>query len=332
MNRESVQHERGPRSATIRRQVGELIAERERKTEPNNHNLPITSFQDMAFNLPFYTFPAPFLPFPSIYSPCKADTSPSSSPPVPLSPPTSSPGYSPLTPPPSLAPIPPTRAQLCEVAAQNLESTCNWLRTLPPLRCLPPSSQARAISSTWPHLFLLQCSLQPSSFKEEELNLLLSQTCSPATLATFRHCLGSLRTLNLTPEELPCVKALLLFQGDSGDPRLFEQAQLGLARASNANQTALQSVRFARILITLRSIEAFNSRFVHSIFFADTIKDDVEGRESVLDRVVLARFLCKCNPEASQAKCSLCVGPAASPEKPPAHNNVPAELRAAKLM
>ena len=33
MNRESVQHERGPRSATIRRQVGELIAERERKAE-----------------------------------------------------------------------------------------------------------------------------------------------------------------------------------------------------------------------------------------------------------------------------------------------------------
>ena len=317
MNRESVQHERGPRTATIRRQVGELIAERERKAESNNPTLPNSSFQDMAFNLPFYSFPAPFLPFPSVYSPCKADTSPSSSPPAPLSPPTSSPGYSPLTPPPSLTPLPLTRDQLCEVAAQNLELICNWLRTLPPLRSLPPSSQARAITSSWPHLFLLQCSLQPSSFREEELNLLLSPTCTPMTLTTFRNCLASLRSLNLTPEELPCVKALLLFQGDSGDSRLFEQAQLGLARASNANQTPLQSVRFARILITLRSIEAFNSRFVHSIFFADTIKDDLEGRESVLDRVVLARFLCKCNPEASLAKCSLCVGPA-QPEQSPA--------------
>ena len=321
MNRESVQHERGPRSATIRRQVGELIAERERKVEPNNSTLPISSFQDMAFNLPFYSFPAPFLPFPSIYSPCKADTSPSSSPPVPLSPPNSSPGYSPLTPPPSQSPVEARREQLCGVAAVNLFSTCDWLRTFPPLRLLPIACQAKAISSAWPHLFLLQCSLQPSSFKEEELSLLLSQTCTQTTLATFRHCLASLRTLNLTPEELPCVKALLLFQGDSGDPRLFEQAQLGLARASNANQTAIQSVRFARILITLRSIEAFNSRFVHSIFFADTIKDDLEGRESVLDRVVLARFLCKCNPEASQAKCSLCLGPKA--EQPPAQENMP---------
>ena len=305
MNRESVQHERGPRSATIRRQVGELIAERERKSEPTNPSLPITSFQDMPFNLPFYSFPAPFLPFPSIYSPSKADTSPSSSPPAPLSPPTSSPGYSPLTPPPSKSPLETRREQLCGVAAVNLFSTCDWLRTLPPLRFLTTSCQARAISSSWPHLFLLQCSLQPSSFKEEELNLLLSQSCTPATLATFRHCLASLRTLDLTADELPCVKALLLFQGDSGNPRLFEQAQLGLARASNANQSALQSVRFARILITLRSIEAFNSQFVHSIFFADTIKDDPE----VLDRVVLALFHCKCNPEMSQAKCNLCVGP-----------------------
>ena len=108
MNRESVQHERGPRTATIRRQVGELMAERERKVETNNTTLPTTSFQDLALNLPFYTFPTPFLPFPSIYSPCKTDTSPSSSPPVPLSPSTSSPGYSPLTPPPSLATLPMT--------------------------------------------------------------------------------------------------------------------------------------------------------------------------------------------------------------------------------
>ena len=318
MNRESVQHERGPRTATIRRQVGELMAERERKVETNNTNLPTTSFQDLAFNLPFYTFPTPFLPFPSIYSPCKTDTSPSSSPPVPLSPSTSSPGYSPLTPPPSLATLPMTRAQLlCEVAAQNLESTCNWLRTLPPLRALPPSCQARAIANSWPHLFLLQCSIQGTSFKEEDLNLLLSPTCSPTTLATFKQCLSSLRTLNITPEELPCVKALLLFQGESGDPRLFEQAQLGLARASNANQSPLQSVRFARILITLRSVEVVTSRFVHSIFFADTIEDNLEGRESVLDRVVLARFLCKCNPETSQTKCSICVGPTPPPPPPP---------------
>ena len=271
MNRESVQHERGPRTATIRRQVGELIAERERKAESNNPTLPNSSFQDMAFNLPFYSFPAPFLPFPSVYSPCKADTSPSSSPPAPLSPPTSSPGYSPLTPPPSLTPLPLTRDQLCEVAAQNLELICNWLRTLPPLRSLPPSSQARAITSSWPHLFLLQCSLQPSSFREEELNLLLSPTCTPMTLTTFRNCLASLRSLNLTPEELPCVKALLLFQGDSGDSRLFEQAQLGLARASNADQSPLKFVRFARILNTVCSISIFNSRSVHAIFFADRI-------------------------------------------------------------
>ena len=62
MNRESVQHERGPRTATIRRQVGELMAERERKVETNNTTLPTTSFQDLAFNLPFYTFPTPSKP------------------------------------------------------------------------------------------------------------------------------------------------------------------------------------------------------------------------------------------------------------------------------
>merc|ERR1719445_691832 len=140
-------------------------------------------------------------------------------------------------------------------------------------------------------------------------------------LVTTSTDLSVIRTLNITPEELPCVKALLLFQGESGDQRLFEQAQLGLARASNANQSPLQSVRFARILITLRSVEVVTSRFVHSIFFADTIEDNLEGREGVLDRVVLARFLCKCNPETSQTKCSICVGPT-----PPSHHRMNKKL------
>ena len=119
------------------------------------------------------------------------------------------------------------------------------------------------------------------------MNLLLSQTCSPATLATFRHCLASLRTLNLTTEELPCVKALLLFQGDSGNPRLFEQAQLGLARVCNADQSAIKFVRFARILNTISSIRVFNSRSVHAIFFADRIPILGEEVGDNMDKIVM---------------------------------------------
>ena len=91
-----------------------------------------------------------------------------------------------------------------------------------------------------------------------------------------------------TPEELPCVKALLLFQGDSGDPRLFEQAQLCLARICNADQNPLNFVRFARLLNTICSITGvFDSRSVHAIFFADRIPvlgEDVGGN---MDRIVL---------------------------------------------
>jgi hypothetical protein len=227
MNRESVQHERGPRTATIRRQVGELLEERQR-TEAAGA---------------FY----PFLHFPLPYSPCKAEASPSPSLSPPHLPPSSPPSlppsspYTPLTPPPA---PPSPRDRLHETAAQALLTACGHLRGLLPL--LPPGLRAPRVAAAWAPLLLLELALQPA-LRPGDLALL-----PPA----LRDSLLALRALRPAPEELPCLRALLLCQGEPGLAQLAQQAQRGLAIAAGAAGSPHHSLRFASLLIHLRSTEA----------------------------------------------------------------------------
>ena len=265
MNREAVQHERGPRNATIRKQMEDMSTLGLTFPSPPRMINPYSSLHNPF--IPFVSSPANL--FPKLETP-----SPPSSP-IPSNFLTNS--FLPLTPPPSNN-LP--KSEVCEVAAKILYMTAQRVRSVPSYLRLSPEDQATLFKQSWRKLFTIGCAQFLTVPDLEQFHS--SASVQEHEISSFISSVSTLRSLGLSPAEYACLRAVLLFQCEDGTAYLArhsiaansEQAVLTLAQA--------QPARFPRIMMVLARIEDVLPDTLHHLFFRDTI-GDVDIQHIVMD-------------------------------------------------
>ena len=180
MNKEAVQHERGPRTATIRRQMEQFQAETRLYTPQR------------MFTASPYLPPSPVSSSPS-YSPTPSQA-PSISP--------FRPSPSPYTPPPQQ---PLSGLEVCETAARLLLINSSWASSLPSFNLLSREEKVDVFSSAWLDLFILGVS--------DHLNASDLANLAPSHhLTNLQELTSKLRSLDLDPSESALIRSILLFK------------------------------------------------------------------------------------------------------------------------
>jgi len=315
MNREAVQHERGPRNSTIRKQMDVIFKEEHSPSmsPPTFHSLPSPPHGAYRPGLPFlfHRLPLPLpLPFPHPHSPTLMNHSPSFQPtlspsfPRTLSPsfhPTQSPTISsPLTPPslsphtPPPAPSPPPQSSVCETAARLLFMNVKWAHNLPAFTSLPYSDQILLLEESWKELFVLGLSqfIQPS----ELASLIKDPSITIETLneiKSLQEVMLKMSSLEIDATEFACLRAILLLKNNVEDLKdlrdtaaissLQDQTQLTLSKYITSSKPQ-QPHRFGKLLLLLPSLRSVSSSTIHSLFFKNTIG------EIPLQRIVTDMF------------------------------------------
>ena len=262
MNREAVQHERGPRNSTIRKQMTDMISARQ-----------------MSF-LPFHPIMRPiFYPFNPILTPTedvsaiKEESKPvikleNNPPPSPHLPP---------TPPPSEYS---SRLQVCEKAANILFINTRWVKTLPTFQVLQTKDQVTIYRNSWIKLFVLYCA---QVLTLEDLENLQSEKISEPQMTSFLSAVKGLQSLRLSSAENGYVRGVVLFKHGrdildqietSRDiiAAVADQAHVALAQ-SMMIKTGNNPLQFAKMMMILAEIENISSDFIHQQFFKDTLGD-----------------------------------------------------------
>ncbi|XP_076379488.1 nuclear receptor subfamily 2 group E member tailless [Megalopta genalis] len=288
MNKDAVQHERGPRNSTLRRQMALYFKEPEMMS---NMVPPSAAALDLALPKPptetrvTVAAPAPHHPLShSVYcssvAMAKIPVNMPGLPPVPL--------------------IPAITAEsICEQAARLLFLNVHWARDLAAGTNLAMEDQLTLLESSWRELFLLAAAqilptLDPSA--------LLPPGPQGLSLAVevnrFRETLAGFHGMNLDQHEFACIRAIVLFKAGldceplpssrssngSTSPsagsgsrlrdaaavaRLRDGAQLALGqRLSGASFGAL---RFGKLLLLLPSLRSVSAHAIEELFFRRTI-------------------------------------------------------------
>ena len=281
MNKEAVQHERGPRTATIRRQLDLMM--------PEKTFVP-TSFPGyLPSQLPMMPFYRPQLPTilpaspqmsSSHYLPSSPPHSDSSS-----APPSSSP---PAGTPPACAR---TASTTCEIAARLLFINSRWVQDHPFVSTLSAQDRLDTVSKSWKNLFILSCGqfLNPLDVSNviSTVEALPQAEDSQHQLEKFQDIVAQLNCLELDTSEFTCVRVLALFQCNSSLPgamELTEQLRTTLARLMILNKPD-QTYRVEKLFNLLSTLQSVSSNTLHKIFFKDTI-----GEDAPIDKIVVDIF------------------------------------------
>ncbi|OWF42761.1 nuclear receptor subfamily 2 group E member 1-like [Mizuhopecten yessoensis] len=283
MNKDAVQHERGPRNSTIRRQVAMYLKE----TSEYGGYLPHSPFR------------------PSYLTGCLnvepvADgitTISATGPPSPVSP-TSS-GL--LCHPTAKYPHEVMQAYssnpeaVCEVAARLLFMSVKWTKNVPAFLGLPFRDQLLLLEEGWRELFVLGAAQFQMPF---EAGPLLSAAGintdeSPAEqvvnimteLRAFQEILSKFKSLQVDPTEFACLKGIVLFKTafpstSSSDVKtlrdfhtvaaLQDQAQLTLSKYIQVTYPT-QPFRFGKLLLLLPTLKSISGSTIADLFFRKTI-------------------------------------------------------------
>ena len=259
MNKEAVQHERGPRTATIRRQMDLMIGEKS----------PISSSQYLPINPTFFPMYRPNIS-PPLFS--SSPTRPTSA-------------LSSATP-----PSPPQPASVtCEIAARLLFINSHWIQTLPSFSNLSTEERSEMVSQSWKDLFLLSSGQYLTSADISGL-IPTSEQVSEKDLQDMRRLkdlLSRIHETDLDSTEFGCIRAILLFRANlnlPGVPDLLNQTQGTLARYL-ALAKPDQHLRFHQVLLLLPGFSSVSSSTIQHLFFKSTIGEDV-----LIDRIVIDIF------------------------------------------
>ncbi|XP_074642537.1 nuclear receptor subfamily 2 group E member 1-like [Tubulanus polymorphus] len=293
MNKDAVQHERGPRNSTIRRQVAMYLKE---QTE-------LSSMMSVA-NTPFRS---PYFPSTTLMG-LERLQPPVSEPSSPLIGTVPSPVISAAPPPPSICQPTPkypheimstyinTRPEaICEAAARLLFMNVKWTKSIPAFVGLPLRDQTLLLEEGWRELFVLSAAqfqmpievtplLDAAGItKEHSSSDKVIQIISEMRL--FQEVLTKFKAMQVDPTEYACLKGIVLlktvFQNNSStelkDLRdiqavasLQDQAQITLNKYI---QTAYptQPFRFGKLLLLLPSLRAISTSTIEELFFRKTI-------------------------------------------------------------
>ena len=251
MNKEAVQHERGPRTSTIRRQLEQFNRIESLRYSPISSS-PIAS--------------------PASSMSTTMSSSPSSSPYLNTS----------LSPPPSM--FPPTSSntqssshlEICESAARILFSNSEWMKAVPSFAMLSHEHQLETVSSSWLQLFLLTISQTMST---EDLNMLASRasltTDDLNELSYLKEMFVRLQSMKLDTIELTCLRSMTLFKEDSNI-----QTSLATCISLRSPQDPL---RVGSLMMQISSLATISSSLVHKLFFSSTIGSFVNIDNLVVD-------------------------------------------------
>ncbi|XP_071819704.1 nuclear receptor subfamily 2 group E member 1-like isoform X2 [Apostichopus japonicus] len=176
---------------------------------------------------------------------------------------------------------------LPEVAARLLFSSVKWAKSIPCFRLLPFRDQLILLEEGWRDLFLLgvcqwgvpldtesilkAASPKLESLSKEELRDLEAQ------IRHVQDVVLRVRAMSIDFTEYACIKAIALFKPDTQGLRepytaesFQDQAQVMLndyERYANISRP----MRFGRLLLSLPALRAVNSKFLENLFFKQTI-------------------------------------------------------------
>jgi len=266
MNREAVQHERGPRNATIRKQMTDIISARQLNpaTFTPFHPLPRPGFY-------------PFLPLPHMkleqvdgnrnVSVKNERISPLSSPEVIKSSPTLSAPSSPAS---------SYRAVVCEKAAQILFMNSKWAKSFPTFQMLPSKDKVLLFQHSWVRLFVLGC---VQVLTQEDLENMKSEKISGAEMSSFLSSVQGLQSIGLSAAELGFLRGVILFKHGSEILDKMETSRDIIAAVADHTHVALAQsmmirtennpLQLAKMMMILAGLENINSAFIHQLFFRD---------------------------------------------------------------
>ncbi|EZA61059.1 Nuclear receptor subfamily 2 group E member [Ooceraea biroi] len=282
MNKDAVQHERGPRNSTIRRQMALYFKEPEAlasMTVPSQSTILNLALPKISAE----THVAGPSPHSSISHPnCCSLTMPKVSPT-----PAGLPALPRLPPLPFITPITPEAT--CEQAARLLFLNVHWTRDLAASTGLAMEDQLALLVSSWRDLFLLATAQMIPSL--DPAVLLSSRGMSLAVeVNRFREIIASFHMMHLDQHEYACVRAMVLFnsglEGESAATatvaspaskpgrlkelatvaQLRDSAQLALGQRLNGD-----ALRFGKLLLLLPTLRTVSARAIEELFFKRTI-------------------------------------------------------------
>ncbi|XP_070188868.1 nuclear receptor subfamily 2 group E member 1-like [Littorina saxatilis] len=160
-----------------------------------------------------------------------------------------------------------------EVMARLLFTLVTWVRQIPAFLVLPQSDQTQLLTSSWKDLFLLGLVQWGLSLEASSRMIDTCRSLSRDEREKLTDILTRMRELNLDPTEFTCLKAVLLFGPDSGSlaerkqvEALQEQAQLMLTEHVHLVNPR-QVVRVGRLLLLPAKLHSIPSATVERTFF-----------------------------------------------------------------
>ncbi|XP_013417773.1 nuclear receptor subfamily 2 group E member 1 [Lingula anatina] len=289
MNKDAVQHERGPRNSTIRRQVAMYLKEQsELGMLASNPFRP--PYINAVMGLSPSEMPVEGISISTGSSPFEA----------------SHPGLLPsLTSRMICHPIPKYPHEIaqayfnspeavCEAAARLLFMSVKWVKSVPAFNSLSYRDQILLLEESWRELFVLgacqfQIPIEPASLMAAAG--ITSETSPPEKVVSFmadirllQELVVKFKAMQIDPTEYACLKGIVLFktvfQNANSDMKslrdfhavasLQDQAQLTLSKYI---QTAYptQPFRFGKLLLVLPQLRGISTKTIEELFFRKTI-------------------------------------------------------------
>ncbi|KAK3097480.1 hypothetical protein FSP39_009988 [Pinctada imbricata] len=283
MNKDAVQHERGPRSSTLRRQVAMYL--RDSTDYPALYPSPVVPFP-VPYLPPYYATKPPAI--------CDTDmalsSTVSSSSGIILHPTPRYPSELPLLPSPLATP-----EAVCEIAARILFMSIRWAKNVPAFVGLSSRDQVLLLAESWRDLFVLSTAqfhlpvdprliFSATGFKSEECSSTERNSTLITEIQSLQETVEKFRILNVDHTEYACLKAIVLFKtgtnSTSSEMKLLsdlhsvsvlqDQAQLTLNKYIETSYPT-QPFRFGKLLLLLPTLQTISSKTIEEVFFRKTI-------------------------------------------------------------
>ncbi|XP_018407374.1 PREDICTED: nuclear receptor subfamily 2 group E member 1 [Cyphomyrmex costatus] len=284
MNKDAVQHERGPRNSTLRRQMALYFKEPEIMNSmvappPTALDLVLPKApSESRISVPGPT-PHPSLAHPAYCNALTVSKMPSNIPNLQL---------------PFIPSINPE--SICEQAARLLFLNVHWARDLVSGTNLVMEDQLTLLESSWRELFLLAAAqMIPTLDPTPLLPLNLQSIGLAIEVNRFRETLAGFHAMNLDQHEFACIRAIVLFKAgldnepvsssrstSSNSPspgsrlrdaicvaRLMDSAQLALGQRLSA--ASYGSLRLNKLLLLLPTLRSVSAHAIEELFFRTTI-------------------------------------------------------------
>ncbi|XP_046675137.1 nuclear receptor subfamily 2 group E member 1-like [Homalodisca vitripennis] len=269
MNKDAVQHERGPRNSTLRRQMALFFKDSEPGSGPPPALPPVLDLALPKVSSSTASPPRPAPPAHLVSSPLHPPfffTTPLPKEPCSL-------------PPPLIFNSP---ESVSEYAARILFMTVTWIKSVPAFTYLALKDQLLLLEESWRELFVLGAG---EYFPPLDLTSLLGDSMETEDLVhevkVFQETVVKLRHLQLDATEYNLLRAIVLFktavQGgtlcDVTSVASFQdQTQLTLNHYVSSRYPS-QPYRFGKLLLLLPSLKAVSTSTIEELFFRRTIGD-----------------------------------------------------------